>query len=59
MHCAEPLAPVEFDGPALQLAEALPDAASPRSAALGAAPAVSTPGLELSSLVTEPDPAVS
>ena len=54
------VAPVEFDGPALQLAEVLPDAASPRSAAVGAAPAVSTPGLELSSLVTEPDhPAVS
>jgi Tol biopolymer transport system component len=49
------VAPVDFDGPALALAEVLSDAGSPHAGAGGAAPAVLAPALDLSSLVTEPD----
>jgi hypothetical protein len=54
------VAPVDFDGPALDLAEVLSDAGSSQSgAADGRAPGVLAPALDLSSLVPEPDAAVS
>ncbi|MCC2663141.1 MAG: algE7 [Geminicoccaceae bacterium] len=53
------VAPVDFDGPALDLAEVLSDAGSSQSGAGGTAPGVLAPALDLGSLVTEPDPAVS